>query len=480
MTARVANHDPTMTNRRPPLDPRLTTAVLIGKFAALTCRRLGLGGGTAFPGILASRVDPSISAKLASVLPFGSTLVTGTNGKTTTSRLLAEILDFAGWTPVHNRAGANLTSGLTTALIEKSGLNGRSGGDIGVFEVDEAVMPRVLPSIRPRVIVLTNLFRDQLDRYGEVDFVAGRWRDAVRALPAEATLVLNADDPGVAALGRETAARVLYYGVDGPAADGTELGHVADSKNCPVCGSPLSYVSVSYAHLGRYRCPDGDFARPIPDVVASAVSFEGIDASRLNVDGPFGHREWRFRLPGLYNAYNLLAAVTGAVALGAPIEAIDAAVEGFSAAFGRLERIRVGGRTLYFALIKNPVGFTEVVRTILSEPGDKHLVIAINDNLADGTDVSWLWDADVEALAGRTRSVVVTGTRGGDMAVRLKYAGVPVDRIHQAPSVEQALDLGMATSPDSGTLYVLPTYTAMLELRKLASRRGYAERFWES
>src|SRR6185437_11260423 len=252
------------------------------------------------------------------------------------------------------------------------------------------------------------------------------------------------------------------------------------SKNCPLCGTPLRYESVHYAHLGNYRCPTGDFARPRPDVVASALSYHGIDASQIDVDGPFGHRQWRFQLPGLYNAYNLLAAVTGAVALAAPIEAIDAAVDGFSAAFGRLERIRVGSRTLFFALIKNPVGFTEVVRTILTEAGDKHLVIAINDNLADGTDVSWQWDADVEALANRCRRVTVTGTRGGDMAVRLKYAGLPAVQIHQVSRVEQALDVGLSAVPDADTLYVLPTYTAMLELRKLMSRRGYAGRFWES
>ena len=480
MTASAANPDRAMTKHGPRFDPRLSSAVTVGKLTLLVSRRLGVGGGTALPGVIASRLDPSVLAKLAGGLSRGNTLVTGTNGKTTTSRLLAAILGHAGWTPVHNRAGANLTSGLTTALIEKSNLAGQPAGDGGLFEVDEAVMPRVLPAIRPRVIVLTNLFRDQLDRYGEIDFVAGLWREAVSALSPETTLVLNADDPGVAALGRNTAARVLYFGVDAtPAADAT-IGHVADSKNCPLCGTPLRYEAVHYAHVGIYRCPTGDFTRPTPDLVASELLFRGVDASTIGVDGPFGHRRWRFQLPGLYNAYNLLAAVAGAVALDAPTEAIDAAVEAFSAAFGRLERIPVGSRTLFFALIKNPVGFTEVVRTILTEPGEKHLVIAINDNLADGTDVSWLWDADVEALANRCRSVAVTGTRGGDMAVRLKYAGLPPEHIHRVSSLEEALDSGLSTLPDAGTLYVLPTYTAMLEWRKLVSHRGYAGRFWES
>lgn len=466
--------------RRFGLDPRLSAAVTLGRVASLASRRLGRGGGTALPGVVASWLDPSVLAKLAGQLPRGSALVTGTNGKTTTSRLLAAILGNAGWQLIHNRAGANLSSGLITALIERSNLTGRPRGDGGLFEVDEAVMPLVLSAIQPRVVVLTNLFRDQLDRYGEIDFVAGRWREAVQSLASDTTLVLNADDPGVAVLGRGTGARVLYYGVDAAQTDVGTLDHAADSKNCPRCGAPLRYDTVRYAHVGTYRCPTGDFARPTPDVIARALSLHGVDATEIDVDGPFGSRHWRFRLPGLYNTYNLLAAVAGAVALDIPLDAIELAVEGFSAAFGRLERIQVGERTLFFALIKNPVGFTEVLRTILADPGDKHLVIVINDNLADGTDVSWLWDADVEALAGRCGRLTVTGTRGGDMAVRLKYAGVPADRIRQAATVEEALDVGLAEVPDGGTLYVLPTYTAMLELRTLVSRRGYAGHFWES
>ncbi|MGH2458693.1 MAG: MurT ligase domain-containing protein [Chloroflexota bacterium] len=480
MTVPAVNSQLAVTRRKSGLDLQLSSAVAVGKLTILASRRLGLGGGTALPGVLASRLDPAILAKLAAGRPRGNTLVTGTNGKTTTSRLLAAILDRSGWTPVHNRAGANLSSGVTTALLDKSDLFGRPAGDSGLFEVDEAVMPRLLAATQPRVVILTNLFRDQLDRYGEIDFVAGLWRDAVQALSPETMLVLNADDPGVAVLARRTAARVLFYGVEAAPTPEATLGHVADSKNCPICGTPLRYRAVCYAHVGRYACPTGDFARPTPDVVATDLSVQGVDASQVTVRGPFGQRAWRFQLPGLYNAYNLLAAVAGAVALGAPIEAIDGAVAGFSAAFGRLERIRVGNRTLFFALVKNPVGFTEVVRTVLSQPGDQHLAIAINDNLADGTDVSWLWDADVEALASRCQRVTVSGTRGGDMAVRLKYAGLPAERIFQAASLEQALDDGLAAVPEGGTLYVLPTYTAMLGWRKLVSRRGYADRFWES
>lgn len=462
------------------IDPRLSLAIAAGRLAALASRRLGGGGGTALPGVVATRLDPDLLGKLASRLRRGTTLVTGTNGKTTTSRLVATMLDHVGWKPVHNRSGSNLLSGLTAATLGRSSLLGVLDGDCGLFEVDEAVMPRILGAVRPRVVTITNLFRDQLDRYGEIDFVARRWREAVQTLPPEATLVLNADDPGVAALGRDTHARVLYYGIDAPADGDATLGHVADSKDCPFCGAPLCYETLRYAHVGTYRCPSGDFARPALDVAATAVTLKGIEQSDLDVIGPFGVRSWQFRLPGLYNVYNLLAAVTSAVALELPVAALDAAVEGARAAFGRLERIPVGDRALFFALIKNPVGLTEVLRTIMAEPGDKHLALVINDNLADGTDVSWLWDAEIEPLATRCRQVSVSGTRAGDIALRLKYAGVPVDRLRQAESLERLLDAGLAEVPSGGTLYVLPTYTAMLELRALVSRRGYASRFWES
>jgi UDP-N-acetylmuramyl tripeptide synthase len=461
------------------LDLRLTSAVAIGKLAGLASRHLGLGGGTALPGALAGRFDSGSLAKLTRDLPRGTILVTGTNGKTTTSRLLAAMLQTAGWRLIHNRAGANLTSGLTTALIERCDLAGRSVADSALFEVDEAVLPRVQATTRPRVIVLTNLFRDQLDRYGEVDHVAGIWRKALADVTPDATVVLNADDPSLAALGRRLRSRVLYYGIDAPSA-GSRLDHFADVRDCPLCGQPLDYQVVRYAHVGTYHCPAGDFERPPVDVVARTCVPRGVEGTDVEVVGPFGTRDWCFKLPGLYNVYNLLAAVAAAAALEVPAAAIDAAIANFTAAFGRLERIQVGDKTLFIALIKNPVGFTEVLRTIFAEPGERDLAILINDNLADGTDVSWLWDAEVEVLSGRCRTVVVGGTRGADMAVRLKYAGLAGERIQVADQVEAAIDVGLAQVAAGGTLFVLPTYTAMLALRTLAGRRGYAGYFWES
>jgi UDP-N-acetylmuramyl tripeptide synthase len=462
------------------LDPRLSLAIALAKSARLVSRRLGVGGGTALPGVVASRIDADVLRKLTRGLPRGTVLVTGTNGKTTTSRLLAAMLQQDGWSLVHNRSGANLTSGLATALIERTDLLGKSAADSALFEVDEAMLPSVQRAVRPRVVVLTNLFRDQLDRYGEVDHVASVWRVALAELPPGATVVANADDPAVAGLvDEQRVGNVVTYGVDAPR-PGVGLDHFADSKNCPRCGSALQYVAVQYAHLGTYVCPNGDFRRPDPMLRATRVSSNGTDSTEIEAVGPFGRYCWRFGLPGLYNVYNLLAAAAAALALGVSPEQIGATLADFRAAFGRLERIAVGSRCLFFALIKNPVGFTEVLRTILAEPGEKDLAIFINDNLADGTDVSWLWDADVEMLAGRCRSVIVGGTRGADMAVRLKYAGVPTEQITLVDSVEYGLDEGLSRTADNRTLFVLPTYTAMLDLRTIVGRRGYARQFWEA
>ncbi len=461
------------------LDVRLTSAVAAGKLARLASRRLGLGGGTALPGVIAARLDRAALAKLTRGLPRGAILVTGTNGKTTTSRLLVAILEEAGWHPIHNRSGANLASGLTTALIEQSTILGQSLADSALFEVDEAVLPTIQGLARPRVILFTNLFRDQLDRYGEVDHVASVWRAGLRQVDPSSTIVLNADDPALAALGQNVSGRALYYGIDTPG-EQTSLDQFADSRQCPVCGAAFSYETVRYGHLGIYRCPRGDFERPRPQIRVTDLVLRGVESSEVEITGPFGARRWSFRLPGLYNVYNLLAAVAAATAVGVDVKNIAPALARTSAAFGRLERMSVNGRTLFFVLVKNPVGFSEALRTILAEPGEKNLAIFINDNLADGTDVSWLWDAEIEQLAGRCRQVVASGTRGADMAVRLKYAGVPAERVRFVESSANALDQALAVTEPGDTLYVVPTYTAMLELRTLAGRRGYAGHFWEN
>ncbi len=454
-------------------------ALMTGRAAGFLSRRLGRGGGTTLPGLLAQRIDRSFIPALCSHLERGTLLITGTNGKTTTARMLAHILRSAGWRPIHNRAGANLVEGIASTLVYASDFRGRPRGDSGLFEVDEAHLPHAVALCRPRLVLLHNLFRDQLDRYGEVDYVAARWGEALGVLPGDATVLLNADDPAVAALGEGLRARVTYYGLDLPTMGSTAPDHMADARYCRRCGAPYAYAPAYFGHIGRYRCPNCGHARPTPEIRLTALEGAGTARPRARLSAPEGEREFALPLPGLYNAYNALAAVAAARALGIGLDEAIGALSAFRAAFGRLEWVQAKGREILVALIKNPVGASQVVHMLAGgeEPGG--YLIVINDRIADGTDVSWLWDADWEALAGRVAFAVVSGTRAADMGVRLKYAGVEEHRITVEPDLERALDTALERTPERGTLYLLPTYTAMLEVRALMSRRGYVAPFWE-
>jgi UDP-N-acetylmuramyl tripeptide synthase len=407
-------------------------------------------------------------------LANGSIVVSGTNGKTTTTRLLSHILHGSGMRPIHNRAGANLLSGLFTAVAQGTDWQARPRGDIGLFEVDEATVPRALEHIEPRVLLLHNIFRDQLDRYGEVHFVANLWHEAVQRLPATTTVVVNADDPLVAELPSS-----LTYGIADPAVGTPALPHAADARLCPRCGAALRYELVFYGHLGHYACTKCDFARPAPQVCATNIELLGDEGSDITIATPDGVIRARLLLPGLYNVYNALAAVAVCTAIGVRRDRIARGLETFTAAFGRLERIQVEDRHLFLALVKNPVGFTEVLRTILGREGRRTLLIAINDLFADGTDVSWLWDVEFERLYDRVNVAVCTGLRAEDMAVRLKYAGVEPERIRVESDLRRAMELALAAAEPAETVYVLPTYTAMLGLRDILRRTGYVRGFWE-
>jgi UDP-N-acetylmuramyl tripeptide synthase len=369
---------------------------------------------------------------------------------------------------------------LFTAVAQGTDWQARPRGDVGLFEVDEATVPGALEHVEPRALLLHNIFRDQLDRYGEVHFVAGLWRQAAASLPPSSCLILNADDPLVAALADAAVeTSVITYGLADPAVGSQSLPHAADARLCPRCGAPLHYDLVYYGHLGHYACTRCDFRRPQPTVAATAVELLGDQGSNLVIETPGGMIRGRLHLPGLYNVYNALAAVAATSALGIRRDVIARGLDTFTAAFGRVERIRVEDRELFLALVKNPVGFTEVLRTILGRPGYRTLLIAINDLFADGTDVSWLWDVDFELLAGRVNVAVCSGLRAEDMAVRLKYAGVETERIRVDNDLRRALESALAAAEPNETVYVLPTYTAMLAVRDILRQTGYVRGFWE-
>jgi lipid II isoglutaminyl synthase (glutamine-hydrolysing) len=449
----------------------LAAEVAVARAAGRLSRLAGAGGGTTVPGKLLWKLDPGAIDRLATRLAHGSALISATNGKTTTSAMAAEILGDR-YRLAHNSSGANLVSGVASTLLDSG------GADLGLFEVDEAALPEVAARVRPRVLCLGNLFRDQLDRYGELEHVAERWREAVRVLPSTAGLVVNADDPQVGDLARERPDAVTF-GVDDPAQARPALQHAADSKYCVRCGTPYEYAAAYLGHLGDYRCPACGHARPELVVRARDVRLRGLDGAGFVLVTPESERQVDLSVPGLYNVYNALAAASLARALGAPLDEIASGLGRFSAAFGRFERIAVGERRLLMLLIKNPAGANEAVRTIVDGGVPATVVIALNDGIADGRDVSWIWDVDFEPLLDGLQRLVATGDRAAELGLRFKYAGLDPGAIEVEPSLERALDRGLELTPADGELVVLPTYTAMLALRKVVSERGFVRPYWE-
>jgi len=457
--------------------PAFAAKVAAARTVGALSRRSGRGGGTTLPGRILLRTAPDAISRLSARLTRSRTIISATNGKTTTAGMLAAALHAAGREPVHNRAGSNMAWGVATALIE-----GR--GDEGLFEVDEAWLPRVVGELSPTLLVLGNLFRDQLDRYGELERLADEWAAVIAEREGRTGLVLNADDPLIADLGRDRGLRrrdgVTFFGVEDPSQAVPELQHAFDAKHCRRCGSPYVYERAFVGHLGHYRCPSCGADRPAPDVAATAIELRGISGSRFSVRTPDDVLEIDLPLPGLYNVYNALAAIAAAVRLGVGPEQIRAGLHDVRAAFGRVETIAVGERALSILLVKNPAGANEVLRTLRLEVDREDrgldLWIALNDRIADGRDVSWVWDADFELLAASTRRIHCAGTRAAEMALRLKYAGWPLERIEVVPGIAESLDRALAAAGDR--LFALPTYTALLELRALLARRGLATEFW--
>jgi UDP-N-acetylmuramyl tripeptide synthase len=451
--------------------PPLALEIAAARGVAALSRRVGAGGGTTIPGRLLVQLDPGAVDRLASRLPAGTAVVSATNGKTTTTAMTAEILRPRHGL-AHNAAGANLLSGVASALLAST------NADLGLFEVDEAALPELLRRLRPRAVCLGNLFRDQLDRYGELELVAERWRAAVADLPDEAELVYNADDPQLAGVG-EAHSRSVAFGLDDPRVARPTLQHAADSKYCIRCGTPYDYAAAYVGHLGEYRCPRGDHARPPLVVAAREVDLRGRERASFLLSTPAGARRVELALPGLYNVYNAVAAAALARSLGAELDEIAAGLERFSAAFGRFERVAVGDKNLLLLLIKNPAGANEVVRTLVEGGAPKTLVVALNDEIADGRDVSWIWDVDFEPLIPGLSRLIVSGSRAAELALRFRYGGLDEDAIEVEPDLGRSLDRGLELTADGGELVLLPTYTAMLGLQRLLAGRGLAKPYWE-
>jgi lipid II isoglutaminyl synthase (glutamine-hydrolysing) len=453
---------------------RRTAAVWAGKATGAISRFTRRGGGTTLPGDVARAIDPDILRKLSQDLKFGSVVITGTNGKTTTARLISWLLEGAGHRVVSNRAGANLIFGATAAALEGADAAGRLRADWGVFEIDEASLPKAIDEIEPEVAIVLNLFRDQLDRYGELESIAKKIESALTQLPESSRALLNADDPRVAEIGLGLPSPPLWFGLDDTRVAMRELPHAADARTCPRCGTSLTFEAVYVGHDGVYRCPKGDFARPTPQMTATEIQLDGFDNVAMMVGGQ------RIELPlgGLYNCYNVLAAFTAGITIGLEPKYLAKRLHNFRAVFGRQERMEFRGRNLNLVLSKNPAGFNETVRTAVDLAKGNSFLIALNDRKADGTDVSWIWDVDFERLKGKTRVVVPGGNRAHDLAVRFKYAGIEATPPETDPG--KALDALVKAIPEGETAHLLCTYTAMLDLRAELVRRGWAKPYWET
>ena len=449
----------------------LAAEIAAARAVARLSRLAGTGGGTTVPGKLLSKLDPGAVDRLAARLPAGAAVLSATNGKTTTAAMAAEILR-PRHRLAHNSSGANLVSGVASTLLAAD------GAELGLFEVDEAALPEVTQRVRPRVVALGNLFRDQLDRYGELELLVGRWRAAVAALPPETALVVNGDDPPVGDLAGAHPCSTVF-GLDDPSVSRPVLQHAADSKYCVRCGTPYEYVAAYVGHLGDYRCPNCGHARPPLAVAARAVELHGLERAAFDLVTPEGTRRVELALPGLYNVYNALAAAALTRALGASLDEIADGLGRFSAAFGRFERIPAGDKRILLLLIKNPAGANEAIRTLVDGGAPRLAVIALNDESADGRDVSWIWDVDFEPLLGRLDGLVASGRRAAELALRFKYGGLDEAAIEVVPDLERALDRGLELTPAGGELVVLPTYTAMLALQRIVAARGLARPYWE-
>jgi len=423
------------------------------------------------PGKLVWKLDPAAVDALAARLPQGVALVSATNGKTTTTAMASSILAPTR-TLAWNNSGANLASGIASTLLDAD------GADLGLLEVDEFALPELMRRTHPRVVCLGNLFRDQLDRYGELEHIAERWRDAVAGLAPEATLVANADDPLVAGLAEGRESRLLF-GVDDPRRARNGLQHASDSKYCIRCGHPYRYDAAYVGHLGAYRCEACGHGRPPLDVAAREIEPDGLDGVSFELHAPDGSLRVRLAVPGLYNVYNALAAASLGLSLGVALDDVVAGLERFRAAFGRFERFSVGDRGFLLLLVKNPAGANEALRTLEEGGVPPVLVVALNDRIADGRDVSWIWDVDFEPVLEGAEHIVVSGERAAELALRFTYAGFPRERLELVSDLQAALDRGLELTPTGGELAVLPTYTAMLELRAIATERGLTRPYWE-
>jgi len=470
----------------PAASARRALAVSMGKAARGGVRRLGKGNGTAIPGRVTLAIDPGALAGLVAEIRRGAVLVTGSNGKGTTCRMLAQVMRAAGLHPVLNQEGSNQRSGLATTMVAHAALTGHLPADaqaIGLFEVDEGSFPEIIRHVgRPSALVFTNIFRDQLDRYFEPAYIQALLERAMQNLPADTTLVLNADDPRIASLAPELPNPRLYFGLEDIELSRPAVDPTSDFPRCPRCSGELAYDCVFYAHLGHWACTDCGLSRPQPQVSLTKIDLVGPSAARLQLVTPTADTVLELPLPGLYNAYNALAAVAAATQCQLPDRSFSA-IEQVTAGSLRMERVEVDGHDVYLALAKNANGYTEVLRAILYDRQPKRILLGLNDCPGKQPDTSWIWDVDFDALTGLVPTPVVSGNRAADLAVRLKYAGWLGDSqqpdLVVEPDPVRALQAALRATPAGQPMWVVSTSIVLLKLRRWMRQHGYVREIWQ-
>lgn len=417
--------------------------LLIGKVALVAGQTLHLGSGSTWPGHVALKINPDFCKEVLKNSESKIVLIAGTNGKTTTGRLISQILSENKKSLVHNPAGANLLNGLSSALVRASNLFGKIETDYLIFECDENALPIILKQMSPDYIICLDLFRDQLDRYGEIDSIAKKWKESFSALSEKTTLLLNADDPQIAYLSKDSKAKAIYFGLDEKGKD--ETTHGADTTHCLNCGNKLNFNKAYFSHLGVWNCTKCDLKRPEPNL------------TKLET----------YPLLGTYNKYNALAAALFAKSEGTDDEVINKTYKNFTPAFGRQEKIIYKGKNVQIFLSKNPTSFNESLSTVI-EAGANNLLLVLNDRIPDGLDVSWIWDINFEDIISNETNITVSGDRVYDMALRLKYAQLFT---HVESDLRNSIDKMIENLSKEETLYILPNYSAMLEVRKILTGR---------
>ena len=414
--------------------------IWIAKLVSLVSRTINQGSGSTWPGHIALHLNQHFIQDVMNKYDGKVILVAGTNGKTTTAKMISSILGVEK--VITNPSGANLLNGTTSALINSMDLFGNVLKKYMVLEVDEAILPLLLKRITPDIVICLNLFRDQLDRYGEVDMISEKWNTSLKNLPESSIALLNADDPQVAIIGTNLKAKVKYFGLEDKKLF-KEMEHATDSTFCPKCGSRLIYEGVFFSHLGHWQCDNCGLKRPRPDI-----------------------NEFPSPLPGTYIKYDVLASALCAKILGLTESEIQSKLSSFQPAFGRQEDIIVNGKKVKIILSKNPTGFNQTIDTVLHMGDDKkNYVLALNDFEQDGKDISWIYDVDFEKLLPHIKNLIITGRRAEDMAVRVRYAGI--NEVTYMSDFKKALNEALNKMGKNDTLYVLPTYSAMLEIRKI-------------